>query len=355
MVKKGELKLYNNLYNNNNNNNDNDKPRFWSKNRNVSNEGNDDNSATKQQQPIFNLSSKIPSNNNPENNKAKSFFSNPWRKFTNIGEPLESALKTLLANKLIVLPEARSYEPPVKPNWWNDNHFCNYHQNKGHQTNDCQRLKHLIQDLIDNGTITVDSHKTNESHLAFKTPLPNYDKGEPSQLKDDKGKAKVNYTYTYDDVVNVIIVKDNPSSEPINVITRSKEKVTFPGIAKVPTSTSQQYNLVEQLQRIPAQISILERLKVSPMHEEILEKALVETTVSKDLDIDQFQNMVGHLIAPHCLSFFENDDASLQHPHNAPLHVEVTINKTCVKLVLIDGGADLNICALSLIKDLGYS
>lgn len=91
----------------------------------------------------------------------------------------------------------------------------------------------------------MDSHKTNESHLAFKTPLLNYDKGEPSQLKNDKGKAKVNYTYTYDDVVNVIIVKDNPPSEPINVNTRSKAKVTFPSITKDPSSTSQQYNLVE--------------------------------------------------------------------------------------------------------------
>lgn len=91
------------------------------------------------------------------------------------------------------------------------------------------------------------------------------------------------------------------------------------------------------------------------MHKEILEKPLVETTISKDLDIDQFQNMVGHLIAPHCLSFFENDDTPLQHPHIAPFHVEVNINKTFVKHILIDGGAGLNICALSLIKDLGYS
>lgn len=93
----------------------------------------------------------------------------------------------------------------------------------------------------------MDSHKTNESHLAFKTPLLDYDKGEQSQLKYEKGKAKVNYTYAYDDVVNFIIVKDNTPSEPINVIMRSKAKVTFLGITKDSTSTSQQYNLVEQL------------------------------------------------------------------------------------------------------------
>lgn len=132
----------------------------------------------------------------------------------------------------------------------------------------------------------MDCHKTNESHLAFKTPLLNYVKGEQSVPKYDKGKAKVNYTYTYDDVVNVIIVKDKTPSEPINVITRSKVKVTFPGIKNQSTSTSRQYNLVDQLQKTPAQISILEPLKISPMHKEILEKALMERIVSKDLDMN---------------------------------------------------------------------
>lgn len=47
----------------------------------------------------------------------------------------------------------------------------------------------------------MDGHKTNESHLALKNPLPNHEKGEQSNPKDDKVKAKVNYTYIYDDVV----------------------------------------------------------------------------------------------------------------------------------------------------------
>ena len=77
--------------------------------------------------------------------------------------------------------------------------------------------------------------------------------------------------------------------------------------------------------------------------------------MSKDLDIDQFQTMVGHLTTPHCLSFTKEDDMSLQHPHNAPLHIEVLIHKTRIKRVLIDGGVGLNICSLSLVCSLGYS
>ncbi|GLJ28698.1 hypothetical protein SUGI_0565650 [Cryptomeria japonica] len=183
--------------------------------------------------------------------------------------------------------------------------------------------------MIDNGVITVDGHTTNESHTAFKTLLPNYEKVELSTTNNGKVKAKVNYAHTYDNVVNVIVVKEKQNQEHAQAITRIKAKVVLPGPTTNTSFTiAKQYNLVEQLQKTPAQISILELLKLSPAHKEILEKALVDTTVSKDLDIDQFQTMVGYLTTPHCLSFTKEDDMSLQHPHNAPLHIEVLIQKT---------------------------
>lgn len=108
------------------------------------------------------------------------------------------------------------------------------------------------------------------------------------------------------------------------------------------------------MKRTNAQISILELLKISSAHREILEQALLATNVPKDLDLDQFQSMVGHLTLPHYLSFFEEDDNSLNHPHNQPLHIKVMIHKHRVKRVLIDGGAGLNICTYNLITRLGY-
>ncbi|GLJ39711.1 hypothetical protein SUGI_0811870 [Cryptomeria japonica] len=65
--------------------------------------------------------------------------------------------------------------------------------------------------------------------------------------------------------------------------------------------------------------------------------------------------MVGYLSIPHSLTFIEADDASVSQPHNAPLHIEAFIHKHRIKQVLIDGGAGLNICTLSTIKQLGYS
>lgn len=206
LVKKGVLKLHREGNNSSNNTHNNvDKIKFWNRNRNIVNNGIVDANTMKSKKPIFNLS-RHTSTTNQDNNKPKIPFTNFRRKFTPIGEPFESALKTLLANKLITLPEVRDFEAMVKPAWWNDNHFCKYHQSKGHQTNYCQYLKHVIQDLIDNKVITVDGHTTNESHTTFKTPLPNYEKGKTSTTRDRKGKEKVNYAHTYDNMVNVIVV-----------------------------------------------------------------------------------------------------------------------------------------------------
>lgn len=100
------------------------------------------------------------------------------------------------------------------------------------------------------------------------------------------------------------------------------------------SSSSPSYSIVEQLKRTNAQISILELLKISSTHKEVLDKALLTTSVPKDLDVDRFQSMVGHLTSPHYLTFSEEDDNSLSHPHNQPLHIEAMIHKHHIKCVL---------------------
>lgn len=133
-------------------------------------------------------------------------------------------------------------------------------------------------------------------------------------------------------------MKGKSESHPVHVTTHSQSKVTLQGVQSEPnaphksvyvpkstTNISNQYNLLEQLKKTPAQISILELLCLSPSHKDILEKALLETQVPTNLDHDQFQAMVGHLTTPHYLSFTENDDLAITQPHNAPLHIEVLV------------------------------
>ena len=114
------------------------------------------------------------------------------------------------------------------------------------------------------------------------------------------------------------------------------------------------YSILNQLQRTNTQISIFELLKISPAHRQILDKALTEANIPQDIDLEWFQSMVGHLISPYYMSFSEEDDNWLSHPHNQPLHIEVMIHKKHVYWVLIDNGAGLNIVSTTLLRQLDY-
>lgn len=103
----------------------------------------------------------------------------------------------------------------------------------------------------------------------------------------------------------------NQSSKPKQVTSKN---VTI----KSAVNPEMSYNLVDQLQRTPDQISIFELLEFSPRHKHVLKDALCTANVPNNIDVDQFQNMVNHLASPHYLTFSEEDDKALSHPHNLP-------------------------------------
>lgn len=61
------------------------------------------------------------------------------------------------------------------------------------------RLKHIIQDIIDNEKMRVDGFMINKDHMVFTKPPHEYEKGETSKKKNED--AKINYTYTDNDNV----------------------------------------------------------------------------------------------------------------------------------------------------------
>lgn len=98
-------------------------------------------------------------------------------------KPYEVFLKTLIANKLVTLPDnSCPYDPPVRPPWWREDHTCSYHRSKGHNIENCFKLKDVIQDLIEAGKVFIDGLVKNYNHKAFQQPLPEYEKGENSKM-----------------------------------------------------------------------------------------------------------------------------------------------------------------------------
>ena len=69
---------------------------------------------------------------------------------------------------------------------------------------------------------------------------------------------------------------------------RGQAKVVLKGASSKVVPPPSHYNIVDQLRKTPAQISILELLKISPIHKNILEEALVNTSVDTNLDVNKF-------------------------------------------------------------------
>lgn len=79
------------------------------------------------------------------------WVSKPKCHFTPLGDLYDVVLKTLVANNINkLLDNCRPYETNVKPKWWSDNHYYDYHRNKANKKGKSIKLKHLIQDHIDN-------------------------------------------------------------------------------------------------------------------------------------------------------------------------------------------------------------
>ncbi|GLJ28438.1 hypothetical protein SUGI_0559540 [Cryptomeria japonica] len=297
--------------------------------------------------------SRSSSTNNQVNTQGNS---KPRRKYTPLGEPLESVFKKLVANKIITIPDNHPYEPKVKPNWWNDDEYCEYHKRKEHKIGNCHSLKNIIQDLIDRGDIEIEGHSSNQEHDMFKEAFPKSGKGKTKAIDEHTNYTRASYNYdstvnhiSMDNYVSTIIIKDKmpknstqrpkvilkgigpsfESTSECNVTTR-RGKVTLQGApAKTIASstTKPEYALIEQLGKTPTLISILELLRISPTHKAIIDKTLRGTSVPTDLNMDQFQAMVGYLSVPHSLTFTKADDAFVSQPHNAPLHIESFLHK----------------------------
>ena len=73
------------------------------------------------------------------------------RKFSELKYSLSILLPVLLEKKMVTL---RKPLPPSDSKWYHANEHCDFHQGPGHTTDNCMALRHVIQNLIEEGKIT---------------------------------------------------------------------------------------------------------------------------------------------------------------------------------------------------------
>nr|XP_027067607.1 uncharacterized protein LOC113693243 [Coffea arabica] len=115
-----------------------------------------------------------------------------------------------------------------------------------------------------------------------------------------------------------------------------------------------EYKIVEQLDRMPAQISFLNLLLTSELHREALLKILNEAQVPKDIPVDKFSNIVGNVLAANYITFSDDDLTAEGIGHNRALYISVRCNGKLLPRVLVDNGSALNICPWNTLTKLGF-
>ena len=104
-----------------------------------------------------------------------------------------------------------------------------------------------------------------------------------------------------------------------------------------------EYKVVDQLNRIPTRVSLLELLMHSIAHRKLLIKILSGTHVEQDLSLDKFERIVSHITANNYLTFTEEEIPSEGRGHNKALHISVKCMNNFISRVLVDNGSSLNV------------
>ncbi|KAI8560435.1 hypothetical protein RHMOL_Rhmol04G0254900 [Rhododendron molle] len=113
-------------------------------------------------------------------------------------------------------PLTPTLPPKVLPAGYNPNLFCAFHQMSSHPTEKCYRLRHEIQDLIDDGTVQV-------------PPKPNVISNSLPQHRSDALVGQVSITSTQINPSSTIF---NPSHYIVPTI-QSKPIVSIPSESEV--------------------------------------------------------------------------------------------------------------------------
>lgn len=113
---------------------------------------------------------------------------------------------------------------------------------------------------------------------------------------------------------------------------------------------SGEYDLLKQLDKTPANLSILELIKKSPVHQEVLMQLLRHINVSADLPASAVVNAILNATHGPMITFSDKD---LAPPEFRLFPLTITLNGFSIDPTLVDTGASIHVCPKSMIRTMG--
>jgi len=135
------------------------------------------------------------------------------------------------------------------------------------------------------------------------------------------------------------VVQENPEPE----LKERKEVIDEDAYEFLKFIQQSEYKVVDQLNRMPAKVSLLELLMHSDSHQKLLMKILSGAHVDREICLGKFEGIVSHITANNYLTFTEEELPSEGRGHNKALHISVKCMNHFISRVLIDNGSSLNV------------
>ncbi|RDY11603.1 hypothetical protein CR513_03703, partial [Mucuna pruriens] len=104
-----------------------------------------------------------------------------------------------------------------------------------------------------------------------------------------------------------------------------------------------EYEMLDQLHKTLARVSLVSLLINSEGHHNLLLKVLNDAHVAQDIMPEKFEGIINNITASRHLSFFEDEIPTEGRSHNQPLHIVVKCDIYMIARVLIDNGSSLNV------------
>ena len=167
----------------------------------------------------------------------------------------------------------------------------------------------------------------------------------PPDLRGEKSRDKIREEMAAERAKSFLkgkVVQVDPESEE----KEGKEVIDEDTCEFLKFIQQSEYKVVDQLNRMPAKVSLLELLMHS-MHSnsnrKLLMKILSGAHVEQDISLDKFEGIISHITANNYLTFTEDEIPSEGRGHNKALHISVKCMDHFISRVLIDNGSSLNV------------
>ncbi|XP_017644182.1 uncharacterized protein LOC108484794 [Gossypium arboreum] len=268
--------------------------------------------------------------------------------------------------------------------------YCEFHAEEGHEIQECDKFKALVQSLMDNKELEFYEAGLDEGHVCAlkgepknqrinrpriiislsrnneverQTVPKNYDCNVTirEDIASTSKEAQVEGSYTrsgkrYDakrvrvepmKIKAFNIEKEKGVEVVVNELVKEEEAREFLKFLK-----HSEYSVVEQLRKQLARISVLALLLSLEVHLETLLKVLNETYVTNDISVNKLDRLVSNISAENFIYFNDDEIPPGGMGSAKALHITTRCKGYTLLSVLIDNGSALNVLPLSTLNRL---